>query len=58
MGAAMVESLSEGKLVSADAKVAGDCIAAASKVSYVSLEYLASYARIAIRTGKFSTSLA
>jgi hypothetical protein len=58
MGAAMVESLSEGKLVSAEAKVAGESIAAASKVSFVSLEYLASHARIAIRPGKFSPSLA
>jgi hypothetical protein len=54
MGAAMVESLSEGKLVSAEAKCAGERIAAASKLSVASLEYLASHARIAIRHGKFS----
>jgi hypothetical protein len=54
MGAAMVESLSEGILVSAVAKGAGEYIAAASKVSFASLEYLASYARIAIRLRNFS----
>jgi hypothetical protein len=50
----MVESLSEGKLVSAEAKYAGESIAAASKVSNPSLGYLASHARIAIRPSKFS----
>jgi hypothetical protein len=50
----MVESLSEGKLVSAEAKCAGERIAAASKLSFASLEYLASHARIAIRPGDFS----
>jgi hypothetical protein len=50
----MVESLSEGILVSAVAKGAGEYIAAASKVSFASLEYLASYARIAIRLRNFS----
>jgi hypothetical protein len=50
----MVESLSEGKLVSAEAKIAGERIAAASKVSIASLEYLASHARIAIRPGELS----
>jgi hypothetical protein len=54
MGAAMVESLSEGKLVIAEAKCAGEHVAAASKVLSVSLEYLASHARIAIRPANFS----
>jgi len=58
MGAAMVESLSEGKLVSAEAKSAGELVAAALKVSNASLGHLASHARIAIRPGKFSTELA
>jgi hypothetical protein len=50
----MVESLSEGKLVSAEAKTAGESVAAALKVSNASLGHLWSYARIAIRPGKFS----
>jgi hypothetical protein len=50
----MVESLSEGKLVIAEAKCAGEHVAAASKVLSASVEYLASHARIAIRPGNFS----
>jgi hypothetical protein len=41
-------------LVSAEAEFARKGIAAASKLSKSNLRYLASYARFAIRIGKFS----